>query len=202
VLIGNITRVPLLWQGAFGGWGLGWLDTPMPTLVSLGSTGVIVAVLFFALGKSRRSRIWTAAAITFLAAAVPLYVLQRNLNYVGENVQPRYILPLLIVIAGVLLLAFERKGVTFTRPQAWIIAVVLIAAGSLALFTNLKRYVAGLSDETLINLDANAQWWWAIPISPLAMWVVGSVSYALVVIAVMYLARHGERRLAEKAISA
>ena len=120
----------------------------------------------------------------------------------GENVQPRYILPLLIVIAGVLLLAFERKGVTFTRPQAWIIAVALIAAGSLALFTNLKRYVAGLSDETLINLDANAQWWWAIPISPLAMWVVGSVSYALVVIAVMYLARHGERRLAEKTISA
>jgi hypothetical protein len=202
VLVGNITRVPFLWQGAFGGWGLGWLDTPMPTLVSLGSTGVIVAVLFFALGKSRRSRVWTAAAVTFLAAAVPLYVLQRNLNYVGENVQPRYILPLLIVIAGVLLLAFERKGATFTRAQAWIIAVVLIPAGSLALFTNLKRYTHGLSDESVINLDANAEWWWAMPISPLALWVVGSVSYALVIIAVMYFAGHGGRRLSERTISA
>jgi hypothetical protein len=202
VLVGNITRVPSLWQGAFGGGALGWLDTPMPSLVSLGSTGVIVAVLFFALGKSLRSRIWTAAAITFLAAAVPLYVLQRNLNYVGENVQPRYILPLLIVIAGVLLLAFERRGVTLTRPQSWILGLVLIPAGSLALFTNLKRYTHGLGDETLINLDATPEWWWAMPISPLTVWVVGSVSYTLVVIAVMYLARIGGRRLAERTISA
>jgi hypothetical protein len=202
VLVLNITRLPFLWQGAFGGWGLGWFDTPMPTLVSVGSTGVIVAVLFFTLGKSRRSRIWTAAAITFLAATIPLYVLQRNLNYVGENVQPRYILPLLVVIAGVLLLAFERKRVTFTRPQAWILGVVLIPAGSLALFTNLKRYVTGLGDESVINLDANAEWWWAMPISPLVVWVVGSVSYALVVIAVLYFARHGGRRLAERTISA
>ena len=201
VLVGNITRVPFLWQGAFGGWGLGWLDTPMPTLVSLGSTGVIVAVLFFALGKSLRSRIWTAAAITFLAAAVPLYVLQRNLNYVGEQVQPRYILPLLVVIAGVILLAFERRRVTFTRPQAWILGAVLIPAGSLALFTNLKRYTHGLGDETLINLDATAEWWWSMPISPLTVWVVGSVSYTLVVIAVLYLARNGGRRLAERTIS-
>jgi hypothetical protein len=162
---------------------------------------VIVAVLFFALGKSRRSRIWTAAAITFLAAAIPLYVLQRNLNYVGEQVQPRYILPLLIVIAGVLLLAFERKGVTFTRPQAWILAVVLIPGGSLALFTNLKRYTHGLGDESVINLDANAEWWWAMPISPLTVWVVGSISDALVVVAVFYFARHGGRLRAEQTIS-
>jgi hypothetical protein len=79
---------------------------------------------------------------------------------------------------------------------------VLIPAGSLALFTNMKRYVTGLSDESVINLDANAEWWWAMPISPLAVWVVGSVSYALVVIAVMYLARNGERRTAKRTISA
>jgi hypothetical protein len=202
VLIGNITRVPFLWQGAFGGWGLGWLDTPMPIFVSLGATAVIVAALFFAVGKSLRPHIWTAAAITFLAAAIPLYVLQRNLNYVGEQVQPRYVLPLLVLIAGVLLLAFERRRVTFTLTQAWILAVVLIPAGSLALFTNIKRYVVGLSDESLINLDANAQWWWAAPVSPLATWAVGSVSYALVVIAVLYIARHGGRRLAEVTTSA
>ncbi|KGA20953.1 hypothetical protein GM51_4400 [freshwater metagenome] len=201
VLVGNITRVPFLWQGAFGGWGLGWLDTPMPTLVSLGSTGVIVAVLFFAIGKSLRSRIWTAAAITFLAAAVPLYVLQRNLNYVGEQVQPRYILPLLIVVAGVILLAFERRRVTFTRPQAWILGAVLIPAGSLALFTNLKRYTHGLGDEALINLDATAEWWWSMPISPLTVWVVGSVSYTLVIIAVLYLSRRGGRVRAQQTIS-
>jgi hypothetical protein len=201
VLVGNITRVPFLWHGAFGGWGLGWLDTPMPTLVSLGSTGVIVAVLFFAIGKSLRSRIWTAAVITFVAAAVPLYVLQRNLNYVGEQVQPRYILPLLVVIAGVILLAFERRRVTFTRPQAWILGVVLIPAGSLALFTNLKRYTHGLGDESLINLDATAEWWWAMPISPLTVWAVGSLSYALVIIAVLYLSRHGGRVRSEQTIS-
>jgi hypothetical protein len=202
VLVGNITRVPFLWHGAFGGWGLGWLDTPMPTWVSLGSTGVIVAVLFFAIGKSLRSRIWTAAVMTFVAAAVPLYVLQRNLNYVGEQVQPRYILPLLVLIAGIILLAFERRRVTFTRPQAWILGVVLIPAGSLALFTNLKRYTHGLGDESLINLDATAEWWWAMPISPLTVWAVGSLSYALVIIAVLYISRHGGRVRVEQTISA
>jgi hypothetical protein len=129
-------------------------------------------------------------------------VLQRNLNYVGEQVQPRYILPLLVLIAGIILLAFERRRVTFTRPQAWILGVVLIPAGSLALFTNLKRYTHGLGDESLINLDATAEWWWAMPISPLTVWAVGSLSYALVIIAVLYISRHGGRVRVEQTISA
>lgn len=189
VLVGNISRIPMLWEGAFGSWGLGWLDTPMPELVVIGTLAVAASILFFALGKSLRPRIWVAVAITVLTVAIPLYILQRGLNYVGEQVQPRYIYPLMIVLAGVLLLAFERRDVLLTRVQSVLVAPVLSAAGSMASFINIKRYVMGLRNAATVNLNSNVLWWWDVPFSPAAVWIVGTVSLTLVVIAVMLLAR-------------
>jgi drug/metabolite transporter (DMT)-like permease len=168
VLAVNLAQLPFLWVGAFGSWGLGWLDTEMPAIVWAAAAGVAVSILFFALGKSSRTRVWTAAAIGGLTALIPLYVLQRSLSYVGEQVQPRYILPLMILCAGVLLLSLERSDVSLTRPQGLLAALALSAASAMALFVNIKRYVAGINTASGVNLNADMQWWWNMAPTPMA----------------------------------
>ena len=192
VLAANIAQLPFLWAGAFGTWGLGWLDTPMPAIVWTSAVGVVVAVLFFVLGKSTRLRIWTAAAVGGLCAAIPLYILQRSLSFVGEQVQPRYILPMMIVFAGVLLLAFERADVSLTRVQGLLVALALSGASSMALFVNLKRYVSGISKGSGIDLNAGMQWWWDMPVMPMTVWVVGSLALASAFLGVFHFA-HARR---------
>jgi hypothetical protein len=188
VLAVNVAQLPFLWVGAFGSWGLGWLDTEMPAIVWACAAGVAVGVLFFALGKSSRGRVWTAAAVAGLTALIPLYVLQRSLSYVGEQVQPRYILPLMILCAGVLLLSFERSDVSLTRPQGLLVALALSAASAMALFVNIKRYVAGINTSSGVNLDADLQWWWNMPVTPMAVWAIGSLALAGVFLSVFHLA--------------
>jgi hypothetical protein len=188
VLAVNIAQLPFLWVGAFGSWGLGWLDTEMPAIVWAAAAGVAVGILFFALGKSSRTRAWTAAAIGGLTALIPLYVLQRSLSYVGEQVQPRYILPLMILCAGVLLLSLERSDVSLTRPQGLLAALALSAASAMALFVNIKRYVAGINTASGVNLNGDMQWWWAMPVTPMVVWAIGSLALAGVFLSVFHIA--------------
>ena len=34
----------------------------------------------------------------------------------------------------------------------------------------------------LVDLDAGVEWWWAIPISPLATWFAGSLAFAALIV--------------------
>ena len=188
VLAVNLAQLPFLWVGAFGSWGLGWLDTEMPAIVWAGAAGVFVAVLFFALGKSSRRRALVAAGVGALCALIPLYVLERSLSHVGEQVQPRYILPLMILCAGVLLLSFDRADVSLTRAQGLLAAAALSASGAMALFVNIKRYVAGINTSSGINLNADTQWWWHAGASPMVVWALGSLALAGAIFSVFHIA--------------
>jgi hypothetical protein len=191
VLAVNIAQLPFLWVGAFGSWGLGWFDTEMPAIVWAAAAGVAVAILFFALGKSSRTRVWTAAAVGGLTALIPLYVLQRSLSYVGEQVQPRYILPLMILCAGVLLLSLERSDVSLTRPQGLLVALALTAANAMALFVNMRRYIAGVDKGSGFDLSADIMWWWHMPVTPMVVWALGSLAFAGVFLSVFHMAQKG-----------
>lgn len=189
VLAANIAQLPFLWVGAFGSWGLGWLDTEMPAIVWATSAGIAVGILFFALGKSSRARVWTAAVIGGLTALIPLYVLQQSLSYVGEQVQPRYILPLVILFAGILLLSFESADVALTRPQGLLVALLLTAANAMALFVNMRRYITGVDRGKGFDLGADIEWWWHMPVTPMVVWAVGSLAFAGVFLSVFHLAQ-------------
>ena len=45
----NLLNAPFLWTGAFGEWGLGWLDTGMPAIVVFGALGAFLASGFVGL---------------------------------------------------------------------------------------------------------------------------------------------------------
>ncbi|MBM7504150.1 DUF2142 domain-containing protein [Agromyces aurantiacus] len=173
----NLTEVPSLWAGVFGTWQLGWLDTEMPAIVWASSLGVFAAVCFLGL-RSISWRKWTALAILWVALIlVPVWVLVQSRVIVGAEVQPRYILPLMVMLGGVALLQLPGRLIDPTRTQLWVVGVALALANAVALHTNIRRYISG--DEVADwNLNRHVEWWWDMPITPMVVWAIGTIAFA------------------------
>jgi hypothetical protein len=178
----NLVSVPYLWTGVFGTWGLGWLDTALPPVVWVATLGTFMAVIFASLRLIPRVVAILMAGIGVVLWVLPTFILVRGDNIVGENVQPRYLLPLIVLFAGLALLPWRRRPIQLSRGQAILVAASLIGANALALHVNLRRYITG-SDVESPNLDAGEEWWWnGLPFSPMAVWIIGSLAFAAVVV--------------------
>lgn len=176
----NLLNVPFLFTGALGDWALGWLDTSMPAIVSAAAVAAFVAVGFAGIGRMWGRKALALAALVLVLVALPVYVLQAGGDLIGEQVQPRYILPLIVMLGGMLVLTRTAGEITFSAPQRFTIVAALAGAHFVALHLNLRRYITGI-DGSGVNLDAGAEWWWAGPVGPNAVWLLGSLAYALLV---------------------
>lgn len=179
LLLNNMFSFPNLLLGVFGvGWGLGWIDTPMPP--GVGGAGVAVVfglILLSAKGYWLRKAI-AVASLTLVLVAVPLAILQRSNSSVGEAVQPRYLLPLAIIALGFSLLSDgggPEMAWRLGRGRAALLALTATIANGLALHTNLRRYLTGLDGGSL-NLNQAQEWWWDTAVSPMAVWLGGTVA--------------------------
>jgi hypothetical protein len=175
----NLLNAPFIWVGNFGEWGLGWLDTSMPAVVPLAVTAAFVASAFLGLRRVTPRKAVLVVGVFLVLWLLPVYVLQQGGGVVGEQVQPRYLLPLVVMLAGMLLLAVPRRTLGMTAPQRYVIATALTGAHLVALHMNIRRYVTGV-DDAGFNLDTGAEWWWTLPLSPMAVWLVGSIAYGTV----------------------
>lgn len=177
LLFANLKHLPELWVGVFGSWPLGWLDTYMPGLVWVTAAGVFAALVFWGL-RSGDWRKWLS--LTGVGAAmvvVPMYILVSEGIVVGTGVQPRYIYPVIIILGAVALVGLAGARLGLGRVQLVLVAVGLACANSIALHTNLRRYITGL-DAPGFNLDRDLEWWWNAPLSPMAVWIIGTVAFA------------------------
>jgi hypothetical protein len=104
---------------------------------------------------------------------------------VGEQVQPRYLLPLVVfVVFTALYRRQNEQGLSLSAGQLLVAAAALVTANSVALHTNLRRYTTGL-DVRGVNLDAGIEWWWSdFPISPNAVFISGSLAFGLFLISI------------------
>ncbi len=177
----NLLNAPFLWSGALGDWALGWLDTSMPAVVPLAAVAVFVAVGFVGIGHMFGRKAIALALVVTVLWALPVYVLQAGGDLVGEQVQPRYLLPLVVVLGGLLLLTRTGRSITLTQAQRFAVVAALAGAHFVALHLNIRRYVTGI-DASGVNLDAGAEWWWAGMVSPNVVWIGGSLAYAGAVI--------------------
>jgi hypothetical protein len=181
VLGSNIFKLPDIWAGAFGRFALGWLDTGMPPLVwALAGTACAV-VIFMRLHSLPVINRLVLIGIGVLLTAIPLYYLQIRLALVGESFQARYVLPLLILFVGVSLVKRTPEGQWLSRTQAVVLGVMLAVAQSVALYENLTRYVRGDNTGGGWNIDEDRAWWWEMPISPMMVWLVGTVAFAIAI---------------------
>jgi hypothetical protein len=211
VLAFNLVSIPQLWTGVFGSWGLGWRMEVWPGFSLVEFAALVVFIGLASLGL--RVMPWRKAAMVIALVAtlyfLPLYILTRGISVVGENVQPRYLVPLVVVMGALLLI--RREDDPPLRPGRWHVIpamVLLSAANSVALYTNLRRYITGF-DVQQLSLDTAAEWWWAgLPIGPTAVWVFGSLAFTatMVVLGIAWLRlgrqHHSEARDDETPLNA
>lgn len=172
-----LVDVPGLWAGSLGTWGLGWVDTPMPALVWVSALGIFAATVFVAIAGMDRRRVLAIGLVGAAVWLVPAYIQYLSGVQVGSDVQPRYILPLLTMLAVTALVRLDDGVFRLTQGQRWVFVLALSAANAVALHTNLRRYITGIDVDSL-NLNAHREWWWGLPIAPLAVWVLGSLAFA------------------------
>jgi len=185
LLWNNMWNVPGLWTGVFGGrplGSLGWLDTALPQIVFFGVAASLLGLIFVAIRNPGRKKAVSLAAVLFALWAIPVYLLQISGAQAGEEFQPRYLVPLMVVAVGTIVLTADGKPLISDRFRLTLIAVGLTLANSIALHANIRRYVTGNLVEGL-NLNTPREWWWMfLPelITPNVVWAVGSIAFGLV----------------------
>ncbi|MGO4679832.1 DUF2142 domain-containing protein [Microbacterium sp. 2MCAF23] len=183
-LVRNALDIPSLWIGIFGYWPLGWFDTGVPSVVWVLGSAVFGFVLLTGLHGATRRRI--VASLATLAAMwfVPFYILWQSGAHVGQGVQPRYIMPLMIIALGVS--AANEKARTLWRGWPLIISAAALAlTNAVSLHINIQRYTTGL-DVTNVDPGSHAEWWWGWAPSPMGVWLIGSVAFALLLAGLLW----------------
>ena len=179
LLITNFLEVPSLWVGVFGSWKLGWLDTTLPGIVWVGGFGMFAALIFAGLKLQTPRKLTAVIVILGAMWVLPTVILQKSQVAVGSEVQPRYLLPLIVMLAGVSLLGLPRSRVQLSTAQVVTVVSVLSVTNSVALLFNIRRYVTGENIAGGSVGDATPWWWSDLPLSPAIIWLVGSVAFAL-----------------------
>ncbi len=182
LLASNLLNVTRLWTGVFGdGWGLGWLDTSLPAIVPTATVAALVLVGALGLASLRWRRALMIGGVVLVLVVLPVVVLQAGGDAVGEQLQPRYLLPLIALLVVLLTIRPTDRPIILSRAQRLVVVLALSVANFVALHLNIRRYVTGI-DESGPNLDAGVEWWWpGLPVSPNAVWLIGSVAFALLV---------------------
>jgi len=175
--IANLINIPSLWAGVFGSWNLGWLDTPLPASVWVAALSAFAGAVFVGLATRVPRKGVSVLVIVAAMTAIPTVLLVQSNSIVGANFQPRYLLPLMIMLAGFILLTAPGRPLVTTPVQRWLTVVALSFANAIALQTNIRRYVTG-ADLPGVNLDEGVEWWWHLPFSPMTVWIVGSLAFA------------------------
>jgi hypothetical protein len=175
----NLLNAPTLWQGSLGSWGLGWLDTSMPSAVPFLNLVVFGAVVFLGIRQTNLRKGISLVLVLAAGLVIPTWVLLQTSDLVGVGVQPRYLLPLLVLFAQVALFRIAPGRTDFSRTQLMVVAAALTLTNAIALHYNIRRYVTG-TDVFRFDLDFQREWWWALPVPPMATWVLGSLAFGVV----------------------
>jgi hypothetical protein len=186
----NLVTLPDLWVGAFGSWGLGWLDTPLPSSVWAVTFGIFISLVFATMLQFGRRQAIATGLVAVALVGVPIYTLAVNGLLVGQIVQPRYLLPLIgLLIATAVYRTSNTTGLILSRGQVWLVGAGLFAANAISLHTNLRRYLTGL-DQNQVSLNYEIEWWWVSRpatdsifwLSPNYVWLIGSLAFGLLLI--------------------
>jgi hypothetical protein len=178
----NLLMLPFLWSGVWGTWPLGALDTGMPDVVPAAAIVAFVAVAFVGIARLDRRKAIAAVGVLAVLVVLPVWVLTRGGNIVGDNLQPRYLLPLIVLGAFILLTMPNGGAITMTRVQTAIVLALLAIANLIALQVDIRRYVTGIGQQG-VNLDAGTDWWWTgFPVGPNWVWIVGTLAFTALLV--------------------
>jgi hypothetical protein len=187
VIFKNLTELPTLWTGSLGTYPLGWSDTVMPSIVSVGMVGAYLSVVIIALRRPSADGLAALGLILLSITVVPIYALAGDGSVIPEDFQPRYLLPIIAVVPAIAILRRHVRddGPLLSPSQRAVIATAVAVAQLAALHTNLRRYVWG-ADRLGFNLNSNRSWWWPAAPAPMVVWAVGSIAFIALVVLVLF----------------
>lgn len=194
LLFDNALQVPSLVMGVFGTWALGWIDTTMPAVVWFAAFSGFVGIVFLGLSRVGWQKALSLVIVGVMIVGIPLYILQNEGIKVGVGVQPRYILPLIILFTGLSLLYSNRAVGAMSQAQQLFIIATFSVANAVALYVNTKRYVTGLGKDGITLHVGPDDWWWnGFPLSPTVVVLIGSVAFTIAAYLVVRLAVDNSR---------
>ena len=141
-------------------------------------------------------RVGARRAVALLLAllalwVVPFVLLYQSRTIVGDLVQPRYLLPLMVIAIGVA--SLRRDAVAaWNGYRLWLAGGALAVAFWAALRTNIQRYTTG-ADQFRLDPGVNAEWWWNAAPSPLVTLVGGTLAFAGVFVLLSFALPRPER---------
>ncbi len=180
-----MSSLPDFLSGAFGGWGLGWLDTPMPRVIVWIVFPIYLLLVFVGLGSMYRGKAVAVILLSGAVVAIPTWIAVTGGSAPGTYLQPRYMYPLMLVLGGVALVhRYRTQRFSLNASQRWALVISVAAAQSLALHVNMRRYISG-NDVSAINLDYAREWWWIPLVDPNVVWITGSAAFLVLTFAAM-----------------
>ncbi len=141
----------------------------------LSASAAFALLVLSATSYWRRKSIAVGLLAIFLIV-LPLRVLQGAGNVVGENVQPRYVLPLVVVAFGLAFLSqVGAPPWPLGRTRIAVLVLAVAGANAISLHSELRRYVTG-TDVSGLRLERGVEWWWDSSLDPMMLWVAGSIA--------------------------
>src|SRR5690606_41019898 len=104
------------------------------------TVGLFVGLVFWGLQVLGRRKAIALGLVFAALVVVPMYVLVKENLLVGQGVQPRYILPLMIMFLGIALRGLGTDSLRLNRVQLVLAGALVAIANLVALHTNLRRY--------------------------------------------------------------
>lgn len=189
LLFANILELPRLLVGMQTD-SLNWFDTPLPAIAWVPLVLLAGALAFLGLRVVDAPKLVALLGMVAVFATLPLLLLQRSGVPVGLEVQSRYIAPLVpVIMATALWNPRTRAAAALTGGQTVLAYLALVGAHSAVLYIQIRRFVTGL-DAGWVNLNYRVEWWDS-PVSPMATWLVGSLGFAVLALALFLVRRPG-----------
>ena len=152
-------------------YGLGWTEVQLPSIVSIAGLVAVVVVAAVGLNSYRLSRL---VAVLFLITAVvgQILIMRSMVDFISFwEIQPRYFVPIFLVILGLLAFSPGLGKRLLTRAQALVVMLSVIVAGSVAWMATAARYAIG-PDAAFTNFGQTPDWWWEVGPSRLVWFLI------------------------------
>lgn len=175
----TIFRFTSIITGALGGWGLGSLEVTMPDVVRFVSLTIFIALIFYSFGTKNIVNIISISTLLYFLIFIIISFLYISQLSVGQWLQPRYILPLILSIGVLSVINFQHNSEIFFRLSL----VLSFFAFFLSLHSVIKRYTIGLNNNRFL-LPSDPNWWWKFTFpSPMSLLLLASIFYVIACVA-------------------
>ena len=179
-----VSDSPLLFLGFLGGSiQLGSADFAPPSLVLI-LMGVGLAVFVGAVVRYVSPAVKVIASVGTSLIFMLAYLYVDGAIGAGSRYLMAIYLLVLVMMASSAVLGFGSTRLQISKSSRVTIFIAISLAQSLSLHQSIRRYITGTNFSGW-NLNKGAEWWWTSGPSPLSVWIIGSISFAIAIFIIL-----------------